>query len=141
MARSAKDAFKEFYTKLEEVLPIGSLKSQFYSRNLLSNDHKSKLDVLTGDKEKVEYFLDKVIKPGLQIGYTKQFDEMLLIMQNSDDPPVKYLADEIIKFTEKLEEKVEAPLGMYFAHVCFEKHATFSDFAQKSNFEELGLNY
>jgi len=120
MARSAKDAFKEFYTKLEKVLPIDSLKSQFYSRNLLSNDHKSKLDAMTGDKEKVEYFLDKVINPGLQIGYTKQFDEMLLIMQNSDDPPVKYLADEIIKFTKKPdEEEAEGPLGMCFCSRVF----------------------
>ena len=68
------------------------------------------------DKERAEYFLDKVIKPGLQIDYTKQFDEMLLIMQNSDDPPVKYLADEVKKFMEEPEEEPEeqpeAPLGM-----------------------------
>ena len=53
------------------------------------------------DKEKAQYFLDKVIKPGLQIDYTKQFDEMLLIMQNSDDPPVKYLGNEVVKFMER----------------------------------------
>jgi len=114
MAKSAKDTFKEFYSKLLEVLPINPLTSQFYSRNLLSNDHKGKLDALMTDKDRAEYFLDKVIKPGLQIDYTKQFDEMLLIMQNSDDPPVKYLADEIMKCLEKPdEEKSQAPLGMY----------------------------
>ena len=53
------------------------------------------------DKEKAQYFLDKVIKPGLQIDYTEQFDEMLLIMQSSDDPPVKYLADKVMKFMER----------------------------------------
>ena len=99
MAKSPKDGFKEFYIKLLEVLPTSHLIPHFYSRNLLSNDHKSKLDGLTTDKEKAEYFLDKVIKPGLEIGYTEQFDEMLLIMLNSDDPPVKHLADEIMKFT------------------------------------------
>lgn len=108
MASSPKNAFKEFYPKLLEVLPTSHLISQFYSRNLLSDDHKCKLDALTNEKERAEYFLDKVIKPGLQIDYTKQFDEMLLIMQSSDDPLVKYLADEV----KKAIEQPEASLGM-----------------------------
>ena len=109
MATSPKNVFKEFYPKLLEVLPINQLILQFYSRTLLSNDHKTKLDNMTTDKEKAEYFLDKVIRPGLQIDYTKQFDEMLLIMQSSDDPVVKYLADEVTKF---MEQPSEVPVGM-----------------------------
>lgn len=119
-ARNAKDGFKEFYSKLLEVLPISLLISQFYTKALLSDDHKNKLDTLTSSKERAEYFLDRVIKPGLQIDFTKQFDEMLLIMQNSDDPPVKYLADEVMKF---MGGKPEATLGMLwqcvFTHVLY----------------------
>ena len=107
MATNRKDVFKEFYPKLLEIIPISHLITQFYSRTLLSHDHKGKLDAMGTDKEKADYFLDKVIKPGLQIDYTKQFDEMLLIMQNSDDPPVKYLADEIMKCMKPFESRTE----------------------------------
>ena len=107
MATSSKGAFKEFYPKLLEIIPISHLITQFYSRTLLSHDHKGELDAMATDKEKAKYFLDKVIKPGLQIDYTEQFDEMLLIMQNSDDPPVKYLADEVTKFMKRLENRTE----------------------------------
>ena len=46
----------------------------------------------------MEYFLDRVIKPDVEIEYTGQFDEMLKVLENSDDPPVKFLAGEIKKF-------------------------------------------
>ena len=54
MATSPKNAFKEFYPKLLEVLPTNHLMLKFYSRSLLSDDHKCKLDALTTDKETVE---------------------------------------------------------------------------------------
>ena len=42
---------------------------------------------------------------------------MLLIMKNSDDPPVKYLADKVEKFmerpsAEKPQAEARPPLGM-----------------------------
>ena len=101
MAKTIEEiAFKEFYVKLVKVLPMGSM-PQFYSRNLLPGDHKDKIDTLATRKEKGEYFLDHVIKPGVEIGYTGQFYEMLRVMENSDDPPVKFLAGEIRKFVNK----------------------------------------
>ena len=121
MARSHKnrgDAFKIFYHKLLEILPMSQIISQFYSRTLLSHDHKSELDTLMTNKAKAEYFLDKVIKPGLQIDYTKQFDEMLLIMQTSDDPPVKYLADIIMKFMEQQHEPETSPETSSLGMLC-----------------------
>ena len=83
--------------------------SQFYSRTLLSNNHKNELDTLMTNRAKAEYFLDKVIKPGLQIDYTKQFDEMLLIMRTSDDPPVKYLGDNIMIFMGQHWRELTSP--------------------------------
>ena len=98
---TAMDTFKKFYPKLLEILPVDVLTIQFFAKNLLSNDHKGKLDSLSAskamNKEKAKYFLDEVIEPGLRIKYTEQFDEMLVIMANSDEPPVKFLANEIIK--------------------------------------------
>ena len=95
------DVFKKFYSELTKVLPmiINILVTTFYSSKLLSGDHKSCIDSLPTNKEKAEYFLDKVIKPGLEIKYTEQFNEMLKVMTNSDDPAVKYLVDEMQKLS------------------------------------------
>ena len=95
------DAFKKFYPSLQEILPVDVLTTQFFAKGLLSNAHKEKLDGLSAtramNKEKAKFFLDEVIAPGLKIGYTQQFDEMLAIMTNTDEPPVKFLASEITK--------------------------------------------
>ena len=40
-----------------------------------------------------------MIKPGVEINYTKLFDEMLRVMESSDDPTVNYLVKEIQKFS------------------------------------------
>ena len=99
--RNAIDVFKKFYSELTKVLPmiINNLVTTLYSKELLSGDHKSRIESLLTEKEKTEYFLDKVIKPGLEIEYTEQFDEMLRVMRNSDDSAVNYLVDKIQKFT------------------------------------------
>ena len=98
---NAMDIFKRFYSELIEVLPmiITTLVTRLYSDKLLSGNHKDCIDTLATSKEKTEYFLDKVIKPGLAIKYTKLFDEMLRVMESSDDPTVNYLVDEIHKFS------------------------------------------
>ena len=97
----AIDVFKKFYSELTKVLPmvINNLVTTLYSSKLLSGDHKGCIDSLLTTKEKTEYFLDKVIKPALEIKYTKQFDEMLRVMKTSDDCTILYLVDEIQKFT------------------------------------------
>ena len=95
------DVFKKFCSELTKVLPmiINILVTTFYSSKLLSGDHKGRIDSLSTNKEKAEYFLDKVIKPGLETRCTEQFDEMLKVMTNSDNPAVKYLVDEIQKLS------------------------------------------
>ena len=94
------DGFKKFYSQLTKVLPmiINDLVTKLYSDELLSGNHKDCIDSLTTAKEKTEYLLDKVIKPGLEINYTKLFDEILRVMESSDDPTVNYLVNEIHKF-------------------------------------------
>ena len=95
MARTTEDIFKEFYPKLLEILPINRLISHLYSKQLLSSNHKDRLQALSTNKEKAKCFLDEVIEPGLKVGCTDQFDEMLAVMVKSDDPPVKFLANEM----------------------------------------------
>ena len=94
------EVFKKFYSELTKGLPmiINDLVTKLYSDKLLSGDHKRRIDSWPTDEEKTEYFLNKVIRPGLEIKYTKQFDEMLRVMKTSDDCAISYLVDEIQKF-------------------------------------------
>ena len=95
------DVFKKFYSRATKVLPmiINDLVTKLYSDKLLSGNHKDCIDALATGKEKTKYFLDEVIRPGLEINYTKLFDEMLRVMESSDDPTVNYLVNEIHKFS------------------------------------------
>ena len=97
MANTTEDIFKEFYPQLLKILPVDCLINHFFSKKLLSSAHKSKLQDISTNKERAKYFLDEVIEPGVNISYIDQFDEMLLVMEKSDDPPVKYLANKIMK--------------------------------------------
>ena len=94
---SAIDVFKKFYSELTKVLPtiINNLVTTLYSNKLLSGDHKESIDYLLTNKEKTEYLLDKVIRPGLEIEYAGLFIEVLEIMRTSDDRTVNYLIDKI----------------------------------------------
>ena len=58
-------AFKEFYSKLVKVLPMDNISSDLYSHDLLPGDNKARIEALDTQKQKAEYFLDKVIKPGM----------------------------------------------------------------------------
>ena len=93
----AKDIFKEFYPKLFKILPVDFVINHLYSKKLLSSAHKCKLQDMPTTRERVKYFLDEVIERGLEIDCMSQFDQMLAVMANSDDPPVQFLANEIIK--------------------------------------------
>jgi len=96
MAGNSEDnVFKEFYTKLLKILPTSNLASELYCHKLLSSNHKTAIDGLSANKDKAAYFLDRVIKPALEIGYTELFDETLRLMETSDDSAVVFVAEEI----------------------------------------------
>ena len=96
---NAINVFKKCYLNFTKLLPmiINELVANFYSNGYLSGDHKSRIDSLPTDEEKTAYFLDKVIKPGLETKYTQQFDEMLRIMKTSDDCAIGNLVQEVQK--------------------------------------------
>ena len=64
-------------------------------------------------KEKAQYFLDEVIKPGLNIGYTGQFNGMINIMETSDNPVVNYLAKQIQECAQGTSSSSSDDNGMY----------------------------
>ena len=99
MAKSAKEAqraVKNCYPNLVKLLPIGELVDHLYCRELLSNSRKSKLDSLTAQEEKIRYFIDEILIPGLSIDYTGHFDEMVVMMQDSDDVLTRCLVKKLI---------------------------------------------
>ena len=94
-AESAERAFKKFYAKLTQALPINELVADLYANNLLPGRHKSKVDAISTQEEKAQYFLDEIIKPGLSIGYTGQFNKMISVMESSDNPVAEYLGKQV----------------------------------------------
>ena len=105
MAKSAEEAKKtvqKFYPTLLKLLPISELVERFYSLQLLSDHRKSKLDSLTSLKEKIAYFLDDVLIPGLSINYTGHFDEMITVMKESDDVLARFLVEKLAPTTVAL---------------------------------------
>ena len=101
-AEGTKRVFTEFYAKLTEALPIKDLETELYVNKLLTDYHKAQVHSLTTKKEKARYFLDEVIKPGLNIGYTEKFNKMMSVLESSDDPMVKFLTKQIQKSLDDL---------------------------------------
>jgi len=93
-----KKAFTKYYAKLTEALPMDDLLAELYANELLPGDRKAEIESRNTRKQKAQCFLDEVIKPGLSIGYTGQFNKMISVMESSDDPVVKYLANQIQEY-------------------------------------------
>ena len=95
--RKVAKVYRTFYRKLLIILPVEDIVRNFYSRELISNDHKKEIDSYSCLKDKIKYFLDDVIHPSIQIGLFTQFNEMLVVMESSDNIAVKFVADNIKK--------------------------------------------
>ena len=95
-----KEVFEKFYPKLAEVLPalFDNLVTNLRCKNLLPTYHEDNLNSLETNEGKSEYFLNNVIKSGLQIKYLTQFKEMLKVMRSSGDYAINCLVDDIENF-------------------------------------------
>jgi len=107
-------AFTKFYAKLTKALPMDDLLDEFYANRLLPDDHKAKIESLRTRKEKAQYFLDEIIKRGLSIGYTKQFNEMINVMESSNDPVLKNLSKQIQEYAFSISPNSSDDNGKYF---------------------------
>ena len=108
----AKMLFMEFYKNFLLILPIEDLVLDFYPRGLLSLDHKNKIDNYSNKSDKKKYFLDDVIHPSILVGETKQFIEMLVVMERSDDIAVKFVADKAQKRLSPLKpNQAQSPVS------------------------------
>ena len=95
-AEEAKKAVKKCYPNLLELLPINELVERLFSREMLSLDRKSRLDSLASPREKIQHFLDHTLIPGLHVGYTVHFDEMISMMKEGEDDVCKSLVEKLI---------------------------------------------
>ena len=95
-AKGQKRAIQKCYPGLLKLLPISKLVEHFYSQRLLSDHQKSKIDSLALRADQIKYFLDEILIPGLSVGFTKHYDEMIIVMKESDDVVTKYLAGQLI---------------------------------------------
>lgn len=95
-AAEAKRAIQKHYPNLLQLLPIDELVGRLLSRRLLSLDRKNNLNSFGSPRKKISYFLDGILVPGLDIGYTGHFVEMVIMMKESDDVLLKVLADKLM---------------------------------------------
>ena len=107
-AQEAIMAVEKYYALLVKLLPITELLEGFRTRELLSFDQKSELDNLISPKEKTEYFLDFILLPGLSIDFTGHFDEMVIMMKESDDVLVKDLVEKLMLHVSNVKTNSDA---------------------------------
>lgn len=87
---------KKCYLNLLKLLPINELAERLYSQELLSYKQKSVLSSFVSLEDKTRYFLDEILIPGLNIGYSGHFDEMLIIMKENDNVLTRLLAEKLM---------------------------------------------
>ena len=108
----AAKVLKQFHEQLSIILPIDDLVQHLYSQDLLSKHHKDQLKKLTARDDKIRYFFDDMLDPSIRVGYLGLFDEMLSLMENSDDSVVKFIAKKIQSSlsSEAPSEATETPI-------------------------------
>ena len=91
---TAMEVFKQFYSKLVTTLPMDDeiFIAELYSKSLLDHEMKLKIEVELTRSKKAVQFLDKCIYPNFDSGGYWKFDELLNVMEDSEDLKVKKLA-------------------------------------------------
>ena len=97
--KSANELFERYYMGLVFSLPVTDIdfSDKLFEHDLLPGDLRTKLESLTAHNERSSYFLDNVIKPGLAIGDSRNFVNLLIVMKTSKYDNIKDLAIKIGK--------------------------------------------
>ena len=91
------DVFQKFYVQLVQTLPMNDaiFIAQLFSCNLFPGNLMEEIRAKPTAADKTTHFLDYGIKPGLRNGNRKLFEDLLLVMNESDNPVIIQLAKEI----------------------------------------------
>ena len=93
----ATELFEQYYKALIYSLPMkdATFMDELLENDLLTGDLKIKLESFVVHNQRASYFLDYVIKPGVAVGNSRCFVNLLTIMKSSKHDNVKELAKEI----------------------------------------------
>ena len=85
--RSASELFENYYIALIYLLPMkdASFVDDLLKYDLLPGDLKIRLASLTMNNQRASYFLDNVIKPGLAVGNSRCFVNLLTVIKEHDN--------------------------------------------------------
>lgn len=90
----AKNKIKEVYVRLKNI-NVTAMMETIYSRGMITIREKRIIEILPLESEKMEYLLDHVIIPSLEVGVTKKFKMLLEVMEESEDQTTQILVRQI----------------------------------------------
>ena len=80
------------YAKLTRSFPIDGLLPDLYSRKVIGDVQKEAIEKEKYKKGKVSFLFDEVIKPELESGISTKYDNLIKVMEASDDSTANHLA-------------------------------------------------
>ena len=94
---STSKVFRQFYVKLVRILPMDDslFSAQLFTCGLLPDDLDDKIKAKETPADKAKCFLDHRIRSDVSIGNSTTFNELLNVMEDSDNDSLKVLAEEI----------------------------------------------
>ena len=98
MARlSMAEIYQQFYEQFVQVLPMCNtgFVEKLSEHGLFSEDTQVAAQSESTQVGKTLLFLDNVIRPGIMIGNDKNFNKLLIVMENCEFANVKVLASQI----------------------------------------------
>ena len=113
-----KEAYERFYPDLLKSLPMAD--PQFHEdlekRNLFSGDLLQEVKAKDTEARKTAHFLQNAINHSLKINNTEPFDNLLEVMESSDDGDCKSLAKEIKTYLSKKQSLDPQPVAIIQPH-------------------------
>ena len=88
----AIEYIKDNYIKLTRGLPIDDLLPNLYGKKVVNDVQKEDIHMKKSRKDKVSYLFDNVVIPELDIGASTKYNNLIKVMEASDDTTAKHLA-------------------------------------------------
>ena len=98
MAKSSvAEIYQQFYEQFVQILPMCNAEfvEALSEHGLLPEITKAAVQSVPIEVDKALLFLNDVIKPGIMVGNDKNFNMLLVVMENSEFVDVKVLASQI----------------------------------------------
>ena len=90
--RKAIENITTNYTKLTRSFPINDLLPDLYSEKVINVVQKEYIEKGKYKKGKVSFLFDEVIIPELKIGISTKYNNLIKVMEASDDSTANHLA-------------------------------------------------